>query len=170
MRPNRSATAVLVLLGAVAVGCGFGRSGGDVSGSGADTAPSVVKPTSAGPRKSTPSPQAPKSTGTVQVTFRGTSGTDTVRCSAVNSELAVSANGGPIAWSAKAYDRPSTKVPHDGTPIAKVTFDPPSGTLESGESAVVRIRGSFSGSQFYVEVSAPNNSGFSAVTVPFTCR
>lgn len=106
----------------------------------------------------------------MQATFRGTNGTDTVQCSAINSELAVSAHGGPIAWSAKAYDRPSTKVPHDGVAVPGITFDPATGTLESGQRAVVRIRGSMSGSTFYVEVSAPNNAGFSAVTIPFTCR
>ncbi|WP_041255061.1 hypothetical protein [Frankia sp. EAN1pec] len=98
----------------------------------------------------------PDSTGTPTVTQRGTTGTDRVDCSSIDSELKISAYGGMIRWNAAS--------------ASGVSVSPSSGFLDEGESEVVRVGGSYSdGEGFTVVVSAPNQSGSGSVNYPFTC-
>jgi hypothetical protein len=110
--------------------------------------------------------------GTVGATFDGTTGTAQVSCDAINSELAITANDGRIRWTAYAGSASSTGYPFVADTVSSVVFDPPSGVVDPGQSQVLHISGSFSGSSgdnFYVSVAAPNASGGSAGTIEFTC-
>ncbi|WP_242605661.1 hypothetical protein [Frankia sp. Cppng1_Ct_nod] len=96
------------------------------------------------------------STGTPNVTQRGTNSTNHVDCASIDSKLKISANAGAIRWKA--------------TSASGVSVTPSSGFLDKGESEVVRIGGSYSGGGgFTVVVSVPNRVGAGSVNWPFTC-
>ncbi|SNQ49541.1 conserved exported hypothetical protein [Frankia canadensis] len=98
----------------------------------------------------------PDSTGTVDVSRRGTSGTERVDCSNIDSELKISARDGSVRWTA--------------VPAAGVSVSPSSGFLDEGESQVIHVGGRYTGAQtFTVNVSAPSRAGSSGVPAEFTC-
>lgn len=170
MRDHRARRWTTILAGVVAtgliVGCSWGNSGHESEPR--DNPPESV------PSAAAPSPQAPApelaSTGTVLLTFRGTSGTDRVACSSITSEVKITAYSGRIVWTAQAVDRQPSGWPIGGNRLSDVTFDPPTGVLEEGGSTVMRIGGSFSGGgAFFVAVSAPNSAGHGYQTIQFNC-
>ncbi|MCL9795831.1 hypothetical protein [Frankia sp. AgKG'84/4] len=126
---------------------GGGTGGGSGGGSGGGT----------GDIKPGPDPE-PKSTGAVDVSRRGTNGTERVDCADIDSELRISAFNGSVRWTA--------------APAAGVSVSPSSGFLDEGESQVVHVGGSYAGGGgFTVNVSAPSRSGGSGgVAAAFTCR
>jgi hypothetical protein len=69
----------LAVLAVVTVACGFHRSGGGSSGSGSRPPAPIEATTPAQPAPPAESSPAAVSTGTVQVTFRGTNGHDLAR-------------------------------------------------------------------------------------------
>ncbi len=174
---GRTVAGVLAALAAVSVACSWGRSddGGSGAGDGerpATSAPRTDRPGPSAPRTERPGPAAttgPASTGTVTVSFRGTRGSDRVRCAAIDTEFAVTAYQGPIVWTAEPRATEPARWPYDGNPAAGVGVEPASGTLAEGQSAVVRVRGTATGRQFFIAVSAPNAAGHSLVSVPFSC-
>jgi hypothetical protein len=165
--------ALVVVLGVGACGNKSGGSanpgdpGGAKPGDGTSQVPKTTGPGSTG--GSTGSPN--DSDGTVEVTFRGTSGSDRVSCSSIASEFKVSANGGRVRWTTQLADHdPDGPVP-SRTPEG-VSVSPGSGTLDQGQSTVVRVRGNFDGRdrKFWVKVAAPNRTGSGGVTLQFNCR
>lgn len=132
--------------GAGGPGHGSGGSGGVGGGSGG----------SGGSSGSGGGSEHPDSTGTVDVSQRGTSGTDRVDCSNIDSELKISARDGSVRWTA--------------VPAAGVSVLPSSGFLNEGESQVIHVGGRYTGAQtFTVNVSAPSRAGSSGVPAEFTC-
>lgn len=169
--------AMVVVLGAA--GCQGKTSGSPSSGGGSGDGGSGNSGSSGGgSKKATDSNSVPSagggssdSVGTVNLTFRGTSGSDSVSCSSISSEFKVSPNGGRIRWTSLISDHdPDGPVP--GRRPEDVSVEPSSGMLDPGDSQVVRVRGSFDGSDrhFWVKVQAPNRSGSGGVTVQFNCR
>ncbi len=123
-------------------GSGGGAGGGSEGGSGGGSG--GITPT-------------PNSTGTVDVSQRGTSGTERVDCADIDSELKISAHDGSVRWTA--------------TPAAGVSVSPSSGFLDKGESQIVHVGGSYSGGGgFSVKVSAPSRSGGGGVASTFVCQ
>jgi hypothetical protein len=162
----------LAVLALVALACGGIRSrdsGGSSgsTGSGRDT-PIQTSPAQPGTPPAT-SPAAP-STGTVQLTFRGTNGHDHVACSGVDTEFAVSGYGGPIVWTAEARDRMPSRWPYDGNAVSSIVAQPSSGVLAEGQRAIVHVSGTFPSGRFYVAVSAPNRTGHGFGTLEFSCQ
>lgn len=104
----------------------------------------------------TPAPDpVTDSKGTPVVTFRGTSGSDRVSCSAIDTEFKLEAYGGRMRWTAQAP--------------AGITADPSSGALDRDESTVIHVSGTSAG-PFSVVVQAPNRAGSGSTSVQFTCR
>lgn len=174
MRSHRAGRWTTIVSGVVAtaliVGCDWGNSGNNGGGS---STPGPQE-TSAGsaPAPASKAPPAPelKSTGTVLLTFRGTSGTDRVACSSIASEVKITAYSGRIVWTARAVDRQPTGWPIGGNSLSGVTLEPATGVLEEGGSTVMRIGGSIDGgSAFWLAVSAPNTSGHGYQTIQFNC-
>jgi hypothetical protein len=178
MKINRWAMLSLAMAAAGAIACGGGGSsdrGSDSGDSGAggrstSAAPDDVSP-AASKTKGAEGGSAPDSSGTPQADFRGTSGSDQVRCGAIDSELAVRPYRGQIVWTATALDRTTqSSWPLQGNVLNDVSFSPATGVLPDGQSAIVHISGSVSGlSEFAVVVSAPNHSGRGWVTIVFHC-
>jgi hypothetical protein len=177
-----AALVMVPLLGAA--GCNGKTSGSPSSGggssSGGDSGGSSGGSSSSGSKKATASNNSASpdagggtgdSVGTVNLTFRGTSGSDSVSCSSISSEFKVSPDGGRIRWTALISDHdPDGPVP--GRRPEGVSVEPSSGMLDPGNSQVVRVRGSFDGSDrhFWVKVQAPNRTGSGGVTLQFNCR
>jgi hypothetical protein len=109
------------------------------------------------------------SIGTVNATLRGSIGRDHVACTAIDTELLISANEGRIRWTAIASDRTVGSYPFVGAALPGVVLDPPSGVLEPGQSQVLHVSGRHTGSTFYIAVIAPNASGYSESTIPLYC-
>jgi hypothetical protein len=112
------------------------------------------------------------SVGTVQTTFRGTDGRAQVSCDAIDTKLVITPHNGRIRWTAYAGGATKTTYPFVDGIVSSVTFDPPSGLLDPGQSQVLDISGSFTGSNgsnFYVAVAAPNSTGGGASTIEFFC-
>jgi hypothetical protein len=153
----------LAVVAVISIACSSTKSNGNgQSGSGTNNAPQASANAAGG------NPPA-QSTGTVQVTFRGTNGKDRVQCSAIDTEFSVSASGGPIEWTAEARDSQPAKWPYDGNPVSSVVTQPSSGTLAEGQRMTVHVGGSHSGGRFFVAVSAPNRTGYSFQTLAFSC-
>jgi hypothetical protein len=153
--------------GASSGGDSGGSSGGSSSGGGSKKATASNSPASSSAGGGTSD-----SVGTVNLTFRGTSGSDSVSCSSISSEFTVSPNGGRIRWTALISDHdPDGPVP--GRRPEGVSVEPSSGMLDPGNSQLVRVRGTFDGSDrhFWVKVLAPNRATSGAgVTLRFNCR
>jgi len=109
------------------------------------------------------------SIGTVHATLRGTTGRDHVACTAIDTELLISANEGRIRWTATASDSTLGSYPFIGPALPGVFLDPPSGVLEPGQSQVLHVSGRHTGATFYIAVTAPNASGYSANTIALYC-
>ena len=103
--------------------------------------------------------------------MRGTNGSDRVSCGSISTEVKVTASGAPVTWLAQARDRhPGSRRPYEGTVLSGVSVDPSAGTLDSGQSVVLRVRGSFDGgTELYVVVEA-NDSPSSLQAVSLKCR
>lgn len=120
-----------------------------------------------------PSPQVTEEKpGVVQADIRGTKGTERVSCSAIETEFRVSADQGKVRWSLHIRDAaPGARAPYPGNTPPGIVADATSGTLENGQSRIVRLRGRFDGPgrAFFVVVDAPTASGSSGVTFKFSC-
>jgi hypothetical protein len=164
MRNHRAAGGTLVLLAVVSLACGTFRSGHS-GASGADPQPPAARTTGPATEVDTASTEPP-STGTVEIDYGGD---ERVACSAVDVEFTVTARDGPIVWTAEARDRQPIMWPYNGSPAQGIDAEPGTGVLAEGQSAVVHVRGAYSGSEFFIAVSAPNRTGHSAVTLRFAC-
>jgi hypothetical protein len=151
----RSARCLLVT--ALAVLAVSGTSACQVTGGTAPTTRPTPGPTAGPTSGPTRGPTtAPVPNGTPVVSFRGTQGSGSVDCIAVDSEFALSAHSDRMRWTAT----PSVK---------SVVVSPASGELAEGATVVLRVRGSSRGA-FTVHVEAPNRTGSGSADVPFTCR
>jgi hypothetical protein len=175
MKINHWAILGLAAAAAVTIACGGGGSSNSGSGGGSGNSggggSSVAPPGDTSPAAAKTKDTGPDSSGTPQADFRGTSGSDQVRCGAIDTEMAVRPYRGQIVWTATALDRTTQgSWPLQGNVLNGVSFSPATGVLPDGQTAIVRISGSVSGlSEFAVVVSAPNHSGRGWVTIVFHC-
>lgn len=161
----------LLLLASLATGCSGSL---PPIGDGPPDQPATHKPKATGTHKANPSTHEPTvsgappddSRGTPSVTFRGTSGSDHVACPAIQSEFLVTAFGGRMNWSARAGRRTLTGYPFVDDLLDTVTLDPTNGTLEEGQSTLVRVGGHADvAASFFVAVAVRNG----AQTIEFLC-
>jgi hypothetical protein len=73
------------------------------------------------------------------------------------------------AWKWKLFV--SNRADYQGSPISGVNVDPPTGTVEVGQTPTLRVTGSYegrSGAVFYIHVESVYGSGGAALA--YTCR
>ncbi len=127
---------------------------------------SVPQPTTGGgggtPKPATTS-QRPDGSVTAKI-----KGSDRISCGSINSEITVTAQA-RSQWTAEAK---RTHVQADRGIANGVTLSPSSGELDAGESATIRVQGSYDGvaKVFYVFVTTPNRGGGGGSVLEFTCR
>ncbi|WP_239405598.1 hypothetical protein [Frankia sp. Cj3] len=150
---------LVVACGQITTGSDSGSGSGSLGGGGGGGGGTGGTVTSVRPEVTTSTTTSTRadSTGTPNVTQRGTNATSRVDCASIDSKLKISAYHGAIRWKA--------------TSASGVSVTPSSGFLNEGESEVVRIGGSYSGGgSFMVVVSAPNRTGSGSVNAMFTCQ
>jgi hypothetical protein len=164
-RPNRS-TVATVVASIFLVACGFGQSSQpQARPETREPAPATSAPAvTPGPARTT----AKAKSGTLS--SRTTAGTrQRVSCADIHTELKLVAQNGAVDWTSRAVDRwTPTSV---GSPVSSVTVTPSSGTLASGASVVVEIRGSYpaGNEKFWVLFDYPTSIGPASVTLDVSC-
>jgi hypothetical protein len=95
------------------------------------------------------------------------SGDNRISCDKVDAEVKVVAKEGKARWTASAKRSPTfaDKLLAEG-----ITVSPASGVLESGQSTVLHVRGSFDKRNQFFSVFLVSRSGGSAKGVEFKCR
>ncbi len=167
MKTTLTVTAAVITL----LACGFG---GPKSDNGGDKQPPNPPPvTEATKQRESPTPAQSTERaggGSVTTTFRGTSGTDRVACGAINTEFMVEAYNGWIEWTAVPVGTDPTFT-NPGTPVSTVTVTPASGKLENGQKALVKVRGTYTGTnkKFYIRVQEVVGGSKTMNGVSFTC-
>jgi hypothetical protein len=164
--------AVVVVLAAVVVVAVVGGIDGP-STSESSTTSDTRTPAATRTTDSRPAPVDPDTgfSGTVTTTFRGTRGSQNVRCESIDTEFAVAPHGGRMRWTAQAFDRYPGNVPYRATAAAGVVVEPAAGELAAGQRIVVRVRGTFAGRQFWVGVQSvrPSGSVYAGNAIEFRC-
>jgi hypothetical protein len=160
----RKRTVFAALTALTLLGCGWTSPPGDSSepDQAAPAETGLAQPTTAAP----PVPEKPRQ-GTVFVTMRGTTGTERVNCSNIVTEFLVSPTGAYIEWTAQAMDREPSSGRINGNRISTITLSPASGTVQPGQSQLVKVRGNYDGQdrRFWV----PVRNEFGGVDLEFKC-
>jgi hypothetical protein len=107
-----------------------------------------------------------ETTGSVDASI--VNGNEQISCNAIDTEVKVVATGGKAHWtaSAKRSSEFADKLLAQG-----VQLTPTEGVLEQGQSAVIRVRGSFDQQKyFYVFLVTPTRTGSAGRGVQFKCR
>jgi hypothetical protein len=160
-------TLVLALVvGTGASACFFNSSTPSGGGGGGGTGGGGGSSTSAKATSTAKTTTKPPTDGSV--TAVRTEGNRPISCDSINSEVKVTAQG-RSQWTAVSK---RTYVQSDTVTAKGVTVSPASGELESGQSATIRVQGSFEGATkvFYVFVIAPNHSGNGGTVLEYQCR
>lgn len=126
-----------------------------------DTDPAPAATTAAAPAKTGSKAKA----GTLSV--RSTAQTrQRVSCAGIQTEVKLTANGGPVEWTSRAVD----KVTSTGA-VSSVTVSPASGSLATGASVIAKIGGSYPADKqkFWVLFEFPTSTGPASVNVDVSC-
>ncbi|MEV4319083.1 hypothetical protein [Actinocrispum sp. NPDC049592] len=164
MRKFLLTTALAVAVSTAASGCSlFDRADPPSTPRGNNN--NVPQPTTGGGGTPKPATTSQRPDGSVTARIKGS---DRISCGSINSEITVTAQG-RSQWTAEAK---RTHVQADRGIANGVTLSPSSGELDSGESATIRVQGSYDGVSkvFYVFVMTPNRSGSGGSVLEFTCR
>lgn len=124
--------------------------------------PQIGKPANSATPK--PSQAKPAAKGDADVSINGS---DRISCDSVDAEVKLVARGGTARWSARAM-----RTPHfaDNLAAQGVQVSPASGELAEGDSAVIRVRGSFDKTNKYFNVVVVSRDGSTSHSVEFKCR
>jgi hypothetical protein len=116
--------------------------------------------------KTTTDKPTEEATGSVDASI--VNGNEQISCNAIDTQVKVVATGGKAHWtaSAKRSSEFADKLLAQG-----VQLTPAEGVLEQGQSAVIRVRGSFDQQKyFYVFLATPTRTGSGGRGVQFKCR
>jgi type IV pilus biogenesis protein CpaD/CtpE len=123
------------------------------------------------PGTQTGKPTAPKTSaakpaakGVADVSINGS---DRISCDSVDAEVELVAKEGTARWSASAKRSPNFA---DKLAAQGVQVSPASGELEEGDSAAIRVRGSFDKANKYFYVVVVSRDGSTSHAVEFKCR
>lgn len=123
-------------------------------------------------RSSEPTDTGQTYDGIVDVTMRGTNGTDRVSCSDIHSEFLVRPQSGTIRWTATAHDIDISFANGQVRALLPgITVSPAEGLDGPGQNTLVRVTGSVDPptKRFWIWVVPPNRTGSGGVGVEFTC-
>jgi hypothetical protein len=155
---SRVMTAVMVALLAATTACAGQQ---EVPPAGKPAPPAGKPGNTAAPRTSEAKPAAK---GVADVSINGS---DRISCDSVNTEVKLVAKEGTARWSASAKRSPNFA---DKLAAQGVQVSPGSGELDEGDSAVIRVRGSFDKTNKYFYVVVVSRDGSTSHSVEFKCR
>jgi hypothetical protein len=162
----KTLTLPAAILAILLIACGSGSRDNNSGGNTDNQPPPVTKTTAPVPVETTERPGA----GSLRTTLRDTTGTERVSCPAISTEFRIIADFGWIEWTAIAVSQePTFQAPDQQA--GSVTVTPSSGKLEKDQSVLVKVRGSYSGTNKTFWIRAQENSGTAASmnAVKFAC-